>query len=132
MEKLNQYTESFNTRLLTRIESTEGYDYNMPVMITGSENSNFYNMLYNVEDWSGIVNYDQGLWGRFIGYEDLYYFDSDAKIIKYINNQLGIQLVSVDEEQRTLVYKTTDYQNLKEWPSTESLKIIDGILVIKM
>lgn len=132
IEKLNQYTESFNTRLLARIESTEGYDYDMPIMITGLKDSKFYNMLFDLADWSQIINYDQGLWGKFIGYADLYYFDNDAKIIKYINNQFGVQLISVSEEQRISLYKTVDYQNLKAWPSTESVKIIDDVLVIKM
>ena len=43
VEKFNQYTESLNARLLARIESTDGFDYSMPVMIVGEKDSDFYN-----------------------------------------------------------------------------------------
>ena len=132
IEKFNKYTESLNTRLLARIESTDGFDYNTPVMIVGEKDSDFYNQLFDVSQWSEIINYDQGLWGQFIGYADLYYFNSDSKIITYINNQLGIELVRVDEDQKELIYNSKEYMEMKAWPSTESVQIIDGILVIKL
>lgn len=132
IEKFNQYTESLNTRLLARIESIEGFDYSMPVMIVGEKDNSFYNQLYDVSQWNEIINYDQGLWGQFIGYADLYYFNSDSKIITYINNQLGIELMRTTEEQKNLIYNSDEYKEMKTWPSVESVQIIDDILVIKL
>lgn len=132
IEKFNEYTKSLNNRLLNRIETTPGYDYDMPVMIIGQKNSQFYNKLYDTNDWNNIVTFDQGLWGRFIGYIDLYENNSDAKIIKYINNQLGLNLVSASEEERNKVLITEEYNQLKTWPSVDSVKIINNILVIKL
>ena len=132
VEKFNQYTESLNARLLARIESTDGFDYSMPVMIVGEKDSDFYNQLFDVSQWSEIINYDQGLWGQFIGYADLYYFNSDTKIITYINNQLGVELVRATDEQKDLIYNSSEYKEMKVWPSSESAQIINGILVIKL
>ena len=132
VEKFNQYTESLNARLLARIESTDGFDYSMPVMIVGEKDSDFYNQLFDVSQWSEIINYDQGLWGQFIGYADLYYFNSDTKIITYINNKLGVELVRATDEQKDLIYNSSEYKEMKVWPSSESAQIINGILVIKL
>lgn len=133
IEKFNQYTENFNNRLLSRIEATEGYDYDMPVMfVAGEKNSAFYNQLVDTSDWSDIVKYDQGLWWQFIGCKDIYDFNYDAKIFLYIDSQLGIQLTRANDEQRSLVYNSKEFEQLKEWPSIESIKIINGILVVKI
>ena len=88
--------------------------------------------MFDVGQWSEIINYDQGLWGQFIGYADLYYFNSDSKIHAYINNQLGIELVEVSEEQKKVIYNSKEFEEMKAWPSEESVQIIEGILIIKL
>lgn len=132
LEEFNEYTISFNNRLLNRIEQTPGYDYDTPVMIIGEKNSQFHNKLNDINDWENLLTFDQGLWGKFIGYEDLYDSNSDTKIITYINNQLGINLIRASEEERNKVLNTEEYAKLKSWPSIESIKIINNILVIKI
>lgn len=130
--EFNEYTQNFNNRLLTRIENTNGYTYDMPIMIVGEKESPFYQKLYDVSDWQKTVNYDQALWGRFIGYEDLYYFNNDGKIFNYINNQLGFKLVRATDEQKEEILKMNEFMEMETWPSALSTKIINGILVIKL
>lgn len=62
----------------------------------------------------------------------MYYFNSDTKIITYINNQLGVELVRATDEQKDLIYNSSEYKEMKVWPSSESAQIINGILVIKL
>lgn len=133
IEEFNDYTESFNNRLLARIENTNGYDYTMPIIITGIKNSEFYKKLYDLDPWKDIVYYDQGLWGgRYIGYADLYYLENDDKIFELINNQLGFELVQATDEQKQEIIESNDFLEMDSWPSSKAIKIIEGVLVIKL
>lgn len=126
------YTYSFNTRLLARIEETPGFSYDMPVMIVGEEESEFYEMLYDITPWNDVINYDQALWGRYVGYEDLYFFENDAKIIRIIGNTLGVDLQIASFDVKEKILETNEFENMEVWPSKDAVKIIDDVLVIKM
>ncbi len=131
IEEFYEYTYSINTRLLTRIEATENYDYDMPVMFaTDNQKSEFYQQLYDITPWQDIVRYDQALWGRFMGYQDIYY-NKEYKLFNFISNQLGVKLQPASVEEKDQILKTSDYQNLKHWPSKDSIKVINNVLVVK-
>ena len=132
LETLYTYTEQFNNRLLTRIENTKGYNYNMPVMFIGNDNSSFLKTLYNYPNTNDTLTYDQALWGGiYIGYADLYSFNNDKKIFKLLENQFGVSLIRANEEERKKVLNTKEYNKMNTYPEYESIKIIDGILVVK-
>lgn len=129
-EEFYEYTYALNNRLLSRIENTEGFDYDMPVLITASDESKFKEILFDNYYWKDIFFYDQALWGRFIGYEDLYYFSNDKKIIRYLNNMLGFDLKEIEDDEKTAIIESNDYKDIGSWPAKDCIKIIDGILVV--
>ncbi len=129
-EEFYEYTYALNNRVLMRIEETPNYTYDMPVMMVGEFDSSFYKQLNNLTPWDNMVNYDQSLWGRYLGYTDLYYF-TEYKVLTFINNQLGVELKSVSPEQREKILNTKEYQELKNWPNNDCIKIINDVLVLK-
>jgi len=131
LEKYYSYTENFNNRLLNRIEGTKNYSYDMPVMFVGIENSTFVNNLYNEPYINDILTFDQALWGgKYIGYADLYSFKNDRKIFSMIENQFGVYLNRANDDERKTVKKSKEFKELKSYPSVDSIKIIEGVLVV--
>ena len=130
-ETYYKYTENFNNRLLNKIESTEGYYYGIPIVFKGESNSNFYKELNTLPNTNDNITFDQSLWGgKYIGYADLYTYNNDKKILTMINNEFGVYLNRATDEERDKIKDNIEYNNMKSYPEKDSIKIIDGILVI--
>lgn len=130
-ETYYKYTENFNNRLLNKIESTEGYYYGIPIIFKGESNSNFYKELNTLPNTNDNITFDQSLWGgKYIGYADLYTYNNDKKIFRMINNEFGVYLNRATDEERDKIKDNIEYNNMKSYPEKDSIKIIDGILVV--
>lgn len=130
-ETYYKYTENFNNRLLNKIESTEGYYYGIPIIFKGESNSNFYKELNTLPNTNDKITFDQSLWGgKYIGYADLYTYNNDKKIFTMINNEFGVYLNRATDEERDKIKDNIEYNNMKSYPEKDSIKIIDGILVV--
>ena len=130
-ESFYKYTENLNNRLLNKIESTEGYYYGIPIILKGTINSSFYKELNNLPNTNDNITFDQSLWGgKYIGYADLYTYNNDKKIFTMINNEFGVYLNRATDEERDKIKDNIEYNNMKSYPEKDSIKIIDGILVI--
>ena len=130
-ETYYKYTENFNNRLLNKIESTEGYYYGIPIIFKGESNSNFYKELNTLPNTNDNITFDQSVWGgKYIGYADLYTYNNDKKIFRMINNEFGVYLNRVTDEERDKIKDNIEYNNMKSYPEKDSIKIIDGILVV--
>ena len=130
-ETYYKYTENFNNRLLNKIESTEGYYYGIPIIFKGESNSNFYKELNTLPNTNDNITFDQSLWGgKYIGYADLYTYNNDKKILTMINNEFGVYLNRATDEERDKIKDNIEYNNMKSYPEKDSIKIIDGILVV--
>lgn len=130
-ETYYKYTENFNNRLLNKIESTEGYYYGIPIIFKGESNSNFYKELNTLPNTNDNITFDQSLWGgKYIGYADLYTYNNDKKIFTMINNEFGVYLNRATDEERDKIKDNIEYNNMKSYPEKDSIKIIDGILVV--
>ena len=130
-ETYYKYTENFNNRLLNKIESTEGYYYGIPIILKGTINSSFYKELNNLPNTNDNITFDQSLWGgKYIGYEDLYTYNNDKKIFTMINNEFGVNLNRATDEERDKIKDNKEYNDMKSYPEKDSIKIIDGILVV--
>lgn len=126
-----KYTENFNNRLLNKIESTEGYYYGIPIIFKGESNSNFYKELNTLPNTNDNITFDQSLWGgKYIGYADLYIYNNDKKIFRMINNEFGVYLNRATDEERDKIKDNIEYNNMKSYPEKDSIKMIDGILVV--
>ena len=133
LETVYNYTENLNNRILTRIESIEGYNQEIPVMFIGIAQSEFYNKLYNFPSLNDKLTYDQTLWGgKYIGYADLYSYNNDKKIFKMINHQFGVELKRATDEERENVINTAEYKKMSNYPTKDSIKLINGIIVVKI
>ena len=131
LETIYNYTINLNNRLLTRIENTEGYSSDTPIMFVGTEGSKFNKELYHFPNVNDKLTYDQTLWGgKYIGYADLYSYENDKKIFKMINHQFGIELIRASDEEREKVLKTKEYKKMGTYPNEDSIKIINDILVV--
>ncbi len=130
-ETYYKYTENFNNRLLNKIESTEGYYYGIPIIFKGEINSNFYKDLNALPNTNDNITFDQSLWGgKYIGYADLFTYNNDNKIFKMINNEFGVYLNRATDEERDKIKDNKESNNMKSYPEKDSIKIIDGILVV--
>lgn len=130
-ETYYKYTENFNNRLLNKIESTEGYYYGIPIIFKGEVNSNFYKELCTLPNTNDNITFDQSLWGgKYIGYLDLYTYSNDKKIFTMINNEFGVNLNRASDEQRDIIKNNKEYENMNSYPEKDSIKIINGILVV--
>lgn len=47
-----------------------------------------------------------------------------------INNEFGVYLNRVTDEERDKIKDNIEYNNMKSYPEKDSIKIIDGILVV--
>jgi hypothetical protein len=118
--------------LLTRIESTEGYKYGTPIMFVRKEDSNFLKNLYRFPCLNDNLTFDQALWGgKYIGYADIYSYNNDKKIFTMLENQFGVSLIRATNKERELVKQNSRYKKMNSYPEDSSIKIIDGILVVK-
>ena len=130
-ETYYKYTENLNNRLLNKIESTEGYYYGIPIIFKGEINSNFYKELNTLPNTNDNITFDQSLWGgKYIGYADLFTYNNDNKIFKMINNEFGVYLNRATDEERDKIKDSKEYNDMKSYPEKNSIKIIDGILVV--
>lgn len=131
LETIYSYTTNLNNRVLTRIESTENYNPNMPVMFIGVDGSNFNENLFYFPNINDKLTFDQTLWGgKYIGYADLYSFRNDKKIFKMFNHQFGIELKRASDEERVKVLTSDEYKKMGTYPEKDSIKVIEGILVV--
>lgn len=121
-------TKQLASRLLYRIENLEGFTYDMPVCFVGQPSSECYNRdekLYQASPggtfsapgvFSGIWENSDG-WGLYI------YRYSGVKLNYYSN---GMQ-----SEIRRLA-QTDEFRTAESYPSKDSIKIIDGVVVVKL
>ena len=102
-------------------------------MIVGIDGSEFHNELYKFENINDKLTFDQTLWGgKYIGYADLYSFRNDEKIFKMIKHQFGIDLKSATSKEREMIMNTPEYEKMSTYPSKESIKLINGVIVVKI
>lgn len=47
-----------------------------------------------------------------------------------INNEFGVYLNRATDEERGKIKDNIEYNNMKSYPEKDSIKIIDGILVV--
>lgn len=122
-ELINKNTLSTITRLVDRIEQIDGYDVGKtPVALVGNLNDSVLNY-----ERSGSINYAMatGMWTQF---DTTYY----STYVNYFKTYLGYPIALLSEQEST---KYKDYDIVKQmesFPSKDSCKFIDGVLVIKL
>lgn len=130
--KVNDYyttTVQLTNRIYDRIEQMPDFEGNIPVMVGNKEGIYMDRRVY--KEYYTIFLYDQGLWDQFIGYAPRPE-GTDFKFHYLVQNIIGVNLISVSPEKYEEIYNSEEYKQMESWPSSNCMKYIDGILVVKL
>ena len=122
-ETYQEHTVAYENRLLSRIESTEGYYPGIPVAII-SNGSNEYVGL-KTYDFEHAIN-ERGLWNSFVGTKSRV----QEKTIDLILFYTGVTLTEATDAQIEAVTRSPEYAELEVYPLDGSIRVIDGILTV--
>lgn len=113
-------------RILYRIEETEGYEDNMPLMIVSSD-SYRQDISKHDTEFSPVIlkGYDQGLGG----YTALGPW-ANYKPIVLLRNLFGTEFSPVDSATEDLILNSPEYLGMNIYPEDGSSKIISGVMVV--
>lgn len=114
-------TESYATRLCTRIESCPGYERGMEVAIIGRYPQGYYRS--EIEAFE-LVNHYSCLPTTVIPLNKHIYY--------YLNLWLNVPIEELPEETMIAISKTEEFAAMPLYPSDGSVAIIDGRVVVKV
>ena len=116
-------------RILTRIEELDGYTKEMPVLPIGGFGGNEYFNRKNADtearkifdrSWGFISNNSTIWWGNL---------DSWRKVLyEYLGANVKLISRSASED----IFETDEYKTMKYYPDKDSIKIINGTVVVKL
>lgn len=112
--------------IYTRLSENEEWNSDVPVMVVGSmdeiyPDNNWY-YLTTLKGWQPQIN-------EFVPYPAM-----PQNWVVQINRIYGTQFIPVDYRWKNYekVLASSEYLNMDIWPSNESMRIIDGVMVIKL
>lgn len=113
-------------RILSRIEETEGYQSNMPLMIVASD-SYRKEIAKNGREFSPVIlnEYEQGL-GAYIALGPW----ANHKPIVLLRNLFGVEFSGVDDKEISHILSSPDYLEMAVYPEAGSLKVINKVMVV--
>lgn len=121
LEKKYEKTYAYCSRLLDRIEQTEGYYQGIPIAMIGVVGDE----PYPVTDLTAEVT--AGMIG--IGGDSLLY--TGANYQAFIQHYLGATLNILPPEAMAEMYYSEAYREMESFPGADSIRIIDGVMYIK-
>ncbi len=116
-------------RLYYRIENTEGFALDMPIAVIASNDCPY---VQGQRVYKELLE-DTGIWQKYIGFNDLaggrksY---ATNRMVRFINNTMGVGVVGASPEDVERILASEEYREMGTYPAKDSLRIIDGILVI--
>ncbi len=131
MKKMQNGATATTNRLVTRIEQLEDYKVDMPVLLLGGLENNKYLNAY-ITNIEAEKVFDRG-WG-FISYKPPIWWGSLDSWNKMLYEYIGanLNLVSEHEEESKKIFETEEYKNMTYYPEKDSIKIINGTVVVKL
>lgn len=130
--KINNYynsTVQLTNRIYDRIEQTTSVNGDTKIMIGNKDGIYMDRRVYN--DFYKIFLSDQGIWDHFIGYAPRP-IGTDFKFHYLVENIIGIHLPSATPDEFENIYNSKEYHDMESWPSKNSIKFINKILVVKI
>lgn len=122
LEKKYEKTYGFCIRLADRIEQTPGYYQGMPIAmigVIGEEN-------YPETDITGKIT------GSMTGIGGDYLLYTRTNYQAFMKNYLGITIQLVTDEEMLAIYDSEEYQSMGSYPAADAVKVVDGVLYIKL
>lgn len=129
-ETLYKRTMSLTERIFNRIEMLDGYNADMKLAVVGDlkYNDNYPKSLEQFE----MIKNDIGLRNPFIGYGLGRNESNTYKICQMIDRFLGVNINPADEAEIDNITKNPLYYSAGVWPQNDSVKIIDGYIVVNL
>ena len=121
------YNQAYSTtvRILDRIENTEGYRKEFPILFGGIVGNNNYPRTSNLYTYTvGSVVTNPTFHGTYSG--------SVGTWTKFIKIFFGIDIPNCTPETYYSIVNSEEYKNMEIFPSQNSIKIMDGIVVVKL
>ncbi len=117
------------TRLVYRIEETEGYHYGMPVVTMGSEKAildeNYPDSLDPIMESVGILR----------GSLNTHVVNNESQLERFCEYFLGYDFNTYRGDEKHAVWaeieKTEEYKNMAVYPAEGSIKVINDMLIIR-
>ncbi len=129
MKLIQDQAESTVNRIVTQIEELDEYTPEMPVLFIGDMQSNSYLFRNNTEIEAKKI-YDR-TWG-FISKGPIVWWGDLNSWRKLLYEYAGVNMELVSEEDSKEVLETEEYKNMKCYPKKDSIKVINGIVVVKL
>jgi len=122
LEKKFEKTYAYCLRLLEEMEETEGYYNGMPVAMIGVVGDHY---LPSTDLTVGVTDSLIGVNGDYL----FYTADNYQAFFKYY---FGVNMELVPIEDMVEIIQTPEYKELSTFPKANSMKVVDGILYIKL
>lgn len=129
MKSMQNQTEATLSRIVTQIEGLDEYTENMPVLFLGGLENNTYLSRKNTSieakklfdrTWGFIANKSTIWWGNLDSWRKMLY------------EYEGVNLNLVSEWEKADLLQTDEFKNMKYYPEKDSIKIIDGTVVVRL
>lgn len=114
-------TQSFVTNVVTKVESCEGYEMGMPVVVVGGFPSERYDTDILAFQY---VNHGGAFSSSVIPLNKHIYY--------YMNDWLNVPIQEPTEELYLQITATEAFQQMPLYPNDGSIQVIDGCVVVKM
>lgn len=114
-------TESYATRLLTRIESCPGYEPGMEIAIVGAIPAD--QIRHSVDSYRQVDHYSVPK-GSLISLNKHIYF--------YLNDWLNVPVDEPSEETMKAISDSPEFQAMPLYPADGSVQVLDGRVVVRV
>ena len=118
---------SLSNRILTAIDSYDGYTQDMPVAILGDPQNEIW--LASNNQYLTKINSDTVSWGQFWSSE---YNTTQRSWSQFFNSYHGIIVNMVDDAKAQEICDCPEFKQMSVFPSETSMQVIDGVLTIKL
>ena len=120
MQQENDATLSMATEMVSNIHKL-GKDNDSKLFISGSR----------INDAGIDDKYDNRQIFNFYGLIQRDLLFGGGNVLTYLNNSLNCNFTTVSKEEKDKILASSEYKNMKLYPSKGSIKIIDDVVVIK-
>jgi hypothetical protein len=117
----HQATESYVTRLLTRIQSCPGYEADMEIAVVGAVPAD--QIRAQIPSYAQVDHYSVPLHTVLALNKHIYY---------YLNDWLNVPVQEPDEQVMQAISDSSAFQAMPLYPADGSVQILDGRVVVKM
>lgn len=121
------YNQAYSStmRVFDRIETTPGYEKDMPLLLAGIIGNNNYPRTMNLYGYTigELANNTvfHGTYGGQIG-----------TWINYVRVFFGLDIQMCDPDTYYRIVTGEDYKDMEMFPAEDSIRIIDGVVVVKL